>query len=156
MLDKPVFEFNRNDFMEQRNLKVKCDSVTFLYTSPGKTLNWSFFIAAWMSLQRTVSGQDNGLCGVHGISTPGVLLETKTIDFQTSVAQFSDRRSHHRFEFFPKHSHTNHIFCRQHFLRLFVITNIYFVLKGAVNKEWKNRQVYYLRINFSLAHQSLN
>ena len=27
-----------------------------------------------MSLQRTVSGQDNGLCGVHGISTPGVLL----------------------------------------------------------------------------------
>ena len=37
-------------------MKVNCDSATC------------------MSLQRTVSGQDSGLCGVHGISTPGVLL----------------------------------------------------------------------------------
>ena len=28
----------------------------------------------WTSLQRTVSGQDNGLCGAHGISILEVLL----------------------------------------------------------------------------------
>ena len=80
MLDKPVFEalvpirFHRHDFMEHRNLKVNCDSATFLCTCPRQTLNWSFFIAAWMSLRRTDSGQDNGLCGVYGISMPGTLI----------------------------------------------------------------------------------
>ena len=64
-----------------------------------------------------------------------VSVETKTIDFQTSATQFSDRWSHQWFEFFPKNSHTKHIFCWQYFLKLFVITYIYFVLRGAVKKE---------------------
>ena len=58
------------------------------------------------------------------------------MEFQSSVVQFSGRCSH-RFEFFLKHSHPNHIFCWQHFLRLFVISYVYFVLKGAVNEETK-------------------
>ena len=64
---------SRNVFIEQRNLKVNLDSATFLYMSPRYTLNCSFFIAEWISLQRTVTGQLRGLCGVHGSVTSMVL-----------------------------------------------------------------------------------
>ena len=39
-----------------------------------------------------------------------ISVETKSMEFQSGVVQFSGRCSH-RFEFFLKHSHPNHIFC---------------------------------------------
>lgn len=63
----------RNVFMVHRYWNVNYDLAASLYTSPRYTAYCSFFITICISLHRTVTGQDRGLCGGSGSAVCDVL-----------------------------------------------------------------------------------
>lgn len=63
----------RNVFMVHRYWNMNCDLAASLYTSPRYTAYCSFFITICISLHRTVTGQDRGLCGGSGSAVCDVL-----------------------------------------------------------------------------------